>query len=157
MRKCLYQFCHLPSLYSLFLESLSVKSPCESNKKKEHQIKKKKQGGKRDWESNLEIDLRKQEEENLCFSGTNQKPERQRPFGTGLVRHCPQGLFPLFFTFLRALFFRLFRLPPPHYLPLGLRGCKYMKYPRIYSINCPGRLLNFWTSIVGAYSRLGAY
>ena len=30
--------------------------------------------------------------ENMCFSGTNQKPERQRPFGTGLVRHCPQGL-----------------------------------------------------------------
>ena len=23
------------------------------------------------------------------FSGTNQKPERRRPFGTGLVRHCP--------------------------------------------------------------------
>ena len=26
-------------------------------------------------------------------SGTNQKPERRRPFGTGLVRHCPQRLF----------------------------------------------------------------
>ena len=38
--------------------------------------------------------------ENLCFSGTNQKPERWRPFGTGLVRHCPQGLFSPFFTFL---------------------------------------------------------
>ena len=25
------------------------------------------------------------------FSGTNQKPERRRPFGTGLVRQCPQG------------------------------------------------------------------
>ena len=25
------------------------------------------------------------------FSGTNQKPERRRPFGTGLVRHCPRG------------------------------------------------------------------
>ena len=44
------------------------------------------------------------------FSGTNEKPERRRPFGTGLVRHCPQGLFWPFFTFLRALFFRLFRL-----------------------------------------------
>ena len=44
------------------------------------------------------------------FSGTNQKPERQRPFGTGLVRHCPQGLFSPFFTFLRATFFRPFRL-----------------------------------------------
>ena len=46
----------------------------------------------------------------VCFSGTNQKPERRRPFGTGLVRHCPQGLFSPFFTFLRAIFFRPFRL-----------------------------------------------
>ena len=30
--------------------------------------------------------------------------------GTGLVRHCPQGLFSPFFTFLRATFFRPFRL-----------------------------------------------
>ena len=44
------------------------------------------------------------------FSGTNQKPERRRPFGTGLVRHCPQGLFSPFFTFLRAVIFRPFRL-----------------------------------------------
>ena len=43
--------------------------------------------------------------ERLCFSGTNQKPERRRPFGTGLVRHCPQGLFSPFFTFLRAIYF----------------------------------------------------
>ena len=28
---------------------------------------------------------------------------------------------------------------------------------RIYSINRPGRLLNFWTLRVGAYSRLSAY
>ena len=28
---------------------------------------------------------------------------------------------------------------------------------RIYSINRPGGLLNFWTLKVGAYSRLGAY
>ena len=41
---------------------------------------------------------------------SNQKPERRRPFGTGLVRHCPQGLFSPFFTFLRATFFRPFRL-----------------------------------------------
>ena len=39
------------------------------------------------------------------FSGTNQKPERRRPFGTGLVRHCLQGLFSPFFTFLRAIYF----------------------------------------------------
>ena len=44
------------------------------------------------------------------FSGTNQKPERRRPFGTGLMRHCPQGLFSPFFTFLRAIFFRPFSL-----------------------------------------------
>ena len=44
------------------------------------------------------------------FSATNQKPEQQRPFGTGLVRHCPQGLFSPSFTFLRAIFFRPFRL-----------------------------------------------
>ena len=44
------------------------------------------------------------------FSGTNQKPERPQQFGTGLVRHYPQGLFSLFFSFLRAIFFRLFRL-----------------------------------------------
>ena len=48
--------------------------------------------------------------ENLCFSGTNQKAERRRPFGTGLARHCPQGLFSSFFTSLRATFFRPFRL-----------------------------------------------
>ena len=39
------------------------------------------------------------------FSGINQKPERRRPFGTGLVRHCPQGLFSPFFTFLLAIYF----------------------------------------------------
>ena len=49
-------------------------------------------------------------QKNTKFSGTNQKAERRRPFGTGLVRHCPQGLFSLFFTFLRAIFFRPFRL-----------------------------------------------
>ena len=48
--------------------------------------------------------------ENLCFSGTNQKPERWQPFGTGLIRHCPQGLFSPFFAFLRALFFHSIRL-----------------------------------------------
>ena len=49
-------------------------------------------------------------QKNTKFSGTNQKAERRRSFGTGLVRHCPQGLFSLFFTFLRAIFFRPFRL-----------------------------------------------
>ena len=45
----------------------------------------------------------------LCFS-VQSEAERRRPFGTGLVRHCPQGLFSPFFTFLRAIFFRPFRL-----------------------------------------------
>ena len=49
--------------------------------------------------------------ENFCVFLPNQKAERQRPFGTGLVRHCPQGLFSPFFTFLRAIFSRPFRLP----------------------------------------------
>ena len=42
--------------------------------------------------------------------GPNQKAERRRPFGTGLVRHCLQGLFSPFFSFLRAIFCRPFRL-----------------------------------------------
>ena len=44
------------------------------------------------------------------FSGTNQTPERPRQFGTGLVTHCPQGLFSPFFSFLRAIFSRPLRL-----------------------------------------------
>ena len=44
------------------------------------------------------------------FSGTNQKQERLQQFGTDLVRHCPQGLFSPFFTFLHAIFFHPFRL-----------------------------------------------
>ena len=48
--------------------------------------------------------------ENFCVFLPNQKAERRRPFGTGLVRHCPQGLFSPLFTFLRAIFFRPFRL-----------------------------------------------
>ena len=42
--------------------------------------------------------------------GTKKSKERRRPFGTGLVRHFPQGVFSPFFTFLRATFFRPFRL-----------------------------------------------
>ena len=48
--------------------------------------------------------------ENFCVFLPDQKAERRRPFGTGLVRHCPQGLFSLFFTFLRAIFSSPFRL-----------------------------------------------
>ena len=48
--------------------------------------------------------------ENFCVFLPNQKAKRRRPFGTGLVRHCPQGLFPPFFAFLLAIFSRPFRL-----------------------------------------------
>ena len=48
--------------------------------------------------------------ENFCVFLPNQKAERRQPFGTGLVRHCPQGLFSPFFSFLRAIFSRPFRL-----------------------------------------------
>ena len=48
--------------------------------------------------------------ENCCVFLPTQKAERRRPFGTGLVRHCPQGLFSPFFTFLCAIFFCPFRL-----------------------------------------------
>lgn len=34
---------------------------------------------------------------------------------------------------------------------------KFLTLCCIYSIKCPGHLLNFWTFRVGAYSRLGAY
>ena len=67
--------------------------------------------------------------ENFCVFLPNKKAERRRPFGTGLVKHCPQGLFSPFFTFFRAIFFRPFRLfippppSPPHYPSLALRGC----------------------------------
>ena len=39
------------------------------------------------------------------FYGTNQRPERPRPFGTGPVKRCHQGLFSPFSTFLRVIFF----------------------------------------------------
>ena len=64
------------------------------------------------------------------FSGTNQKSERRRLFGTSLVKHCPQGLFSPFFTFLCAIFSHPFRpsLAPTirpwvsevHWLDVGL-------------------------------------
>ena len=39
------------------------------------------------------------------FSGTNQKPELPRPFGTGPLKPCPQGPFFAFLTFLRPNLF----------------------------------------------------
>ena len=62
-----------------------------------------------------------------CFSGTNQKPELRRPFGTGLVRHCPQGPFSPFFTFLRVIYFPA-RLDFSS-SPLSAPGSPRMKQP----------------------------
>ena len=68
------------------------------------------------------------------FSGTNQKPERRRPFGTGLVRHCPQGLFSPFFTFLCAIYFSA-RLDFSSF-PLSAPGSPRMKhYPDLGGIS----------------------
>ena len=39
------------------------------------------------------------------FSGTNQKPELPRPFGSGPLKPCPQGLVFAFLTFLWPNFF----------------------------------------------------
>ena len=49
-------------------------------------------------------------QETCVFLAPIRKPERRRPFGTGLVRHCPRGLFSPFFTFFRATSFRPLRL-----------------------------------------------
>ena len=69
----------------------------------------------------------------FCFSDTNQKPERRPSFGSGLVRHCPQGLLSSFFTFLRSIYIfpPVQTFPRPLYLPLGLRGWVIYKAPRI--------------------------
>ena len=62
------------------------------------------------------------------FSGTNQKSEQRRPFGTGLVRHCPQGLFSPFFTFLRATFSARLDFPSP---PLSAPGSPRMLFRKL--------------------------
>ena len=81
------------------------------------------------------------------FSGTNQKAERRRPFGTGLVRHCPQGLFSPFFTFLRAIFFRPFRLS---LAPLSAPGSPRMgSMPPKYLRHCRRYCLWYFTEIWG--------
>ena len=62
--------------------------------------------------------------ENFCVFLPNQKAERWWPFGTGLVRHCPQGLFSLFFTFLCAIFPS--PPPPPFRLSLTPTTCPWV-------------------------------
>ena len=53
----------------------------------------------------------KERQENLCFSGSNQKSERRRPFGTDLVRHGPQGLFLPFHQYKTLLQMGSFSIP----------------------------------------------
>ena len=82
--------------------------------------------------------------ENVCVLLPNQKAQLRRPFGTGLVRHCPQELFSPFFTSFRAIFFRPFRLALAH--PI----CPWVSED---GVGVEGR----WGGVgVGAYSRLGA-
>ena len=52
--------------------------------------------------------------------GTKKSKERREE----LVRHCPQGLFSPFFTFLRSIYIfpPVETFPRPLYLPLSLRG-----------------------------------
>ena len=72
--------------------------------------------------------------ENFCVFLPNQKAERRQPFGTGLVRHCPQGHFLLFFTFLRAIFFCRLDFPSP---PLSAPGFPKMGVKMTEGSFCP--------------------
>ena len=92
------------------------------------------------------------------FSGTNQKPERRRPFGTSLVRHCPQGLFLPFFTFLCATFFRLFRLSlAPFICPWVSEDVFWpeswyiylLSFPRFRTLSIEQFWLLFWSILNG--------
>ena len=49
-------------------------------------------------------------EKHKSFLAPIRSKERPRPFETGLVKHCPMGSPPSFFTFLRAIFFHPSRL-----------------------------------------------
>ena len=87
------------------------------------------------------------------FSGTNQKPEWRRPFGTGLVRHCPQGLFSPFFTFLRAIYFsaRLDSSSSPLSAP-GSPRMRRCRQARNLTTNVP-KILDFKSSSEQIFSR----
>ena len=66
--------------------------------------------------------------ENFCVFLPNQKAERWWPFGTGLVRHCPQGLFSPFFTFLPAIFCARLDFPSPTLSAPGSPRMDYSTY-----------------------------
>ena len=82
------------------------------------------------------------------FSGTNQKPELPRPFGTGPLKPCPQGPFFAFLTFLRLpdfsspeSFSRPFRLfPGPTNCPWVSEDvfCWILSETRTTTWNLPG-------------------
>ena len=86
-------------------------------------------------------------------SGTNQKPGWRRPFGTGLVRRCPQGLFSPFFIFLRATFSRPFRLSlAPTICPWVSEGGTSFSFhfisfhePLVYCCDCEFWITCNWT------------
>ena len=66
-------------------------------------------------------------------------------------KHYFSRIMSFHFFLIISLVFDWFDMESSH--QLGYISSTY----RIYSINRPGRLLNFWTLRVGAYSRLGAY
>ena len=85
--------------------------------------------------------------ENFCFFLPNQKAERRLPFGTCLVRHCPQGLFSPFFTFLRAIFFRSFRLSlAPTICPWASEDVFLPVFPEFFGNG--KQLLSLWISSI---------
>ena len=67
---------------------------------------------------------------NTSFLAPIRRPERRRPFGTGLLRHCPQGLFSPFSTFFVPYFSARLDFPSP---PLSASGSPRMTEP-LYSI-----------------------
>ena len=98
---------------------------------------------------------------NFCVFLPNQKAERRRPFGTGLVRHCPQGLFSPFFTFHRAIFFRPFRLSLAPTICLWVSEDGTFVDSREYIVlrysglcHCSLFFLVLWTSIQSIYRYL---
>ena len=78
----------------------------------------------------------------LCFL-PNQKAERRRPFGTGLVRHWPQGLFRRSLLFFVPYFSARLDFPsPPLSAPGSLRMECFQK--KCYFQGTPTRVDFFW-------------
>ena len=70
--------------------------------------------------------------ENFCVFLPNQKAERRRPFGTGLVRHCTHGLSRRSLLFFVPYFFaRLDFLSPPLSAPGSPRMGNYIFWSEV--------------------------